>query len=76
MKKLNEHLKNFLTEQFDNVNKFKAQRSFSEKSWYPDDELSDFNRDYARVIYSTAFRRQQGKMQLLEVNGKAFYRID
>ncbi|MCW1059635.1 dNTP triphosphohydrolase [Streptococcus anginosus] len=74
MKKLNEHLKNFLTEQFDNVNKFKAQRSFSEKSWYPDDELSDFNRDYARVIYSTAFRRQQGKMQLLEVNGKAFYR--
>ncbi|QQL48230.1 dNTP triphosphohydrolase [Streptococcus mutans] len=67
-------MKNFLTEQFDNVNKFKAQRSFSEESWHPDDDLSDFNRDYARVIYSTAFRRQQGKMQLLEVNGKAFYR--
>lgn len=78
MKKLNDdsekHLKNFLTEQFDNVNKFKAQRSLNEESWYLDDELSDFNRDYARVIYSTAFRRQQGKMQLLEVNGKAFYR--
>lgn len=33
-----------------------------------------FQRDYARVIYSTSFRRQQGKMQLFEVNSKSFHR--
>ena len=34
----------------------------------------ELKRDYARVIYSTSFRRQQGKMQLFEVNSKAFHR--
>lgn len=67
-------LNDFLTKQFENVNRFEAKRFFDEESWYQNDVLSDFNRDYARVIYSSAFRRQQGKMQLLEVNGKAFYR--
>lgn len=37
-------------------------------------ERNPLKRDYARVIYSTSFRRQQGKMQLFEVNSKAFYR--
>lgn len=37
-------------------------------------ERDEFIRDYARVIYSTSFRRQQGKMQLFEVNSKAFHR--
>nr|WP_032527985.1 dNTP triphosphohydrolase [Streptococcus mutans] len=67
-------MNDFLTKQFENVNRFEAKRFFDEESWYQNDVLSDFNRDYARVIYSSAFRRQQGKMQLLEVNGKAFYR--
>ncbi len=67
-------LNDFLTKQFENVNRFEAKRFFDEESWYLNYFLSDFIRDYARVIYSSAFRRQQGKMQLLEVNGKAFYR--
>lgn len=37
-------------------------------------ERDPLKRDYARVIYSTSFRRQQGKMQLFEVNSKAFHR--
>ena len=33
-----------------------------------------FERDYSRVLYSSAFRRLQGKMQILGVNSTAFYR--
>ena len=54
-------LNDFLTKQFENVNRFEAKRFFDEESWYQNDVLSDFNRDYARVIYSSAFRRQRGK---------------
>ena len=35
---------------------------------------SDFQRDYARVLYSTAFRRLQGKMQLFGIDNVSFYR--
>lgn len=35
---------------------------------------SDFMRDYARVLYSSSFRRLQGKMQLLGVNETRFNR--
>lgn len=31
-------------------------------------------RDYARVLYSSSFRRLQGKMQLLGVDGSKFNR--
>ena len=40
----------------------------------PNRKRDELKRDYARVIYSTSFRRQQGKMQLFEVNSKAFHR--
>lgn len=33
-----------------------------------------FERDYARILYSSAFRRLQGKMQILGINTSAFYR--
>ena len=33
-----------------------------------------FQRDYARVLYSSSFRRLQGKMQILGINSSAFYR--
>jgi len=33
-----------------------------------------FERDYARVLYSSSFRRLQGKMQLFEVNPEKFNR--
>jgi dGTPase len=38
------------------------------------EERNDYRRDYARVIYSSSFRRLQGKMQLLGVDHTHFYR--
>ena len=35
---------------------------------------SNLQRDYARVLYSTAFRRLQGKMQLFGIDNVSFYR--
>ena len=33
-----------------------------------------FQRDYTRILYSSAFRRLQGKMQILGVESSAFFR--
>lgn len=35
---------------------------------------NDYQRDYARVLYSSSFRRLQGKMQLLPMRSDSFYR--
>lgn len=35
---------------------------------------SEYSRDYARILYSSSFRRLQGKMQILGVESTAFYR--
>ena len=35
---------------------------------------NDFQRDYARVLYSPSFRRLQGKMQIVGIKSSAFYR--
>lgn len=32
---------------------------------------SEYARDYARVLYSSSFRRLQGKMQILGINSTA-----
>ena len=37
-------------------------------------ERDDFERDYARILYSSSFRRLQGKMQLLGVDHTSFHR--
>lgn len=34
----------------------------------------DFHRDYTRILYSSSFRRLQGKMQILGVEPSAFFR--
>lgn len=39
---------------------------------YP--QRDDFQRDYARILYSSAFRRLQGKMQILGIETSAFFR--
>lgn len=39
-----------------------------------DEGRSEYARDYARILYSSAFRRLQGKMQILGINSTAFYR--
>lgn len=40
----------------------------------PNRERNEFSRDYARILYSSSFRRLQGKMQLLGINASHFYR--
>lgn len=35
---------------------------------------NDLQRDYCRILYSSSFRRLQGKMQLLTVDSNKFYR--
>ena len=51
-----------------------ANLEIREHNEVPNRKRDELKRDYARVIYSTSFRRQQGKMQLFEVNSKAFHR--
>jgi dGTPase len=38
------------------------------------DDRSSYSRDYARVLYSSSFRRLQGKMQLLGIDETRFTR--
>ncbi|MRG88133.1 deoxyguanosinetriphosphate triphosphohydrolase family protein [Salinibacillus xinjiangensis] len=35
---------------------------------------NEYQRDYSRILYSTSFRRLQGKMQLLGIKSDKFYR--
>ncbi|MDH8679930.1 dNTP triphosphohydrolase [Fusibacter bizertensis] len=37
-------------------------------------ERNPYQRDYSRILYSTSFRRLQGKMQLMSVDSLRFYR--
>lgn len=49
-----------------------AQGAHVEENRYRAD--GPFQRDYARVMYSSSFRRLQGKMQLLSVKNDQFFR--
>ncbi|HFR3758828.1 TPA: deoxyguanosinetriphosphate triphosphohydrolase, partial [Streptococcus suis] len=62
----------FLREHEENVNKLKKRDKETESD--KERARDEFSRDYSRVIYSNSFRRQQGKMQLFAVNGRAFHR--
>ncbi|WP_174291165.1 anti-phage deoxyguanosine triphosphatase [Sphingomonas bacterium] len=46
----------------------------SERRRHADDDRTDFEIDYARVIHSGAFRRLQGKTQILSLGDDDFYR--
>ena len=37
-------------------------------------ELNPYHRDYTRILYSSSFRRLQGKMQILGIQSDAFFR--
>lgn len=49
-------------------------RFYKEDDARASETRTEFMRDYARVLYSSSFRRLQGKMQLLGVNETAFNR--
>lgn len=51
---------------------FMESQVFNEKSRYRPD--GPFQRDYARIMYSSSFRRLQGKMQLLGIRNDQFFR--
>lgn len=65
-----DELLTFLETHWEKVTKLEIR----EHNEVPNRKRDELKRDYARVIYSTSFRRQQGKMQLFEVNSKAFHR--
>ena len=60
------------------VNQYKilqAEQFYSREHPCPSyTKRDDYQRDYARVLYSASFRRLQGKMQILGINSSAFYR--
>lgn len=37
-------------------------------------QRDDYHRDYSRILYSSSFRRLQGKMQILGIESTAFFR--
>lgn len=48
-----------------------VKREFKNEG-YPDRD--EYQRDYARILYSPSFRRLQGKMQIMGIKSDAFYR--
>ena len=67
--------KNYLQEQFSTLLQNKNEDS-SHREYYeePAQGRSEWQRDYARVLYSSSYRRLQGKMQFLGLTQDAFYR--
>jgi dGTPase len=49
-------------------------REHNDKDDHRDEYRDEYRRDYARVLYSSSFRRLQGKMQLLGINPTHFHR--
>jgi len=70
----NKELKGYVRKSLKNIRcKNKTNKRFHQEQ--KDGRNRDpFQRDYARVLYSSSFRRLQGKMQLLGVNSEQFYR--
>ena len=72
-------MKNFNKEQKDELRRqyeLLTKKSLREREYDSSDysERDDFHRDYTRILYSSSFRRLQGKMQILGIEGTAFFR--
>lgn len=55
-------------------NALKTNREYDFKNKPVQRDRDPFERDYARILYSSSFRRLQGKMQLFEVDPEKFNR--
>lgn len=73
MTKYNQETLNFAKEEENKVEKF-LNREHSDQDNPRDEDRDEYRRDYARVLYSSSFRRLQGKMQLLGINPTHFHR--
>lgn len=51
-----------------------AERIYQEKRKRPTDIRNEWERDYARIVHSSAFRRLQAKTQVLGLGDSDFYR--
>lgn len=60
-----------IKQQYDLCNSSELKRREHSANYEYRDE---FQRDYARILYSSSFRRLQCKMQILGINSTAFYR--
>lgn len=63
--------KEYVKEKIEEIRKLDGQRV---NSTIDKRERNCYARDYARVLYSSSFRRLQGKMQLLGINHLDFFR--
>lgn len=71
-RKIKKELREYVRENYDSLKNL-HKRIYKEKS-DSDRERNDYQRDYSRILYSTSFRRLQGKMQLLGIENHKFYR--
>ena len=59
-------------------NQYKVLRDqkMREREYNPEgySDRNEFHRDYTRILYSSSFRRLQGKMQIFGIESTAFYR--
>lgn len=72
-----EKLLKYLQEKYAELNKATFEERLSEERGKKDEpriERNPFQKDYARLIHSSSFRRLQGKMQLLDVKYAEHYR--
>ena len=75
MEKFNEITVDKIVSQYEKLqDKSLLQREYDEDRNNNIEGRSEYARDYARILYSSAFRRLQGKMQILGINSTAFYR--
>lgn len=75
MEKFNEIIVEKIVSQYEKLqDKSLLQREYDEDRNNNIEGRSEYARDYARILYSSAFRRLQGKMQILGINSTAFYR--
>ena len=70
----NEETKNFATEKENLIQEFTDKEHEESSDQRNDIKRDAYRRDYARVLYSSSFRRLQGKMQLLGINPTNFHR--
>lgn len=69
----NEEMKDKIRAKLDKVRTLKTERIVSETSNNHCGLISDFQIDYERILYSSSFRRLQGKMQMLGIENSNFY---
>ena len=75
MEKFDEKIIEKIVSQYEKLqDKSLLQREYAEHGNKNTEGRSEYARDYARILYSSAFRRLQGKMQILGINSSAFYR--